>query len=383
MKKYSFFMLAMFAFALFFSSCQETVLDDIIKPNDSQEPTQKPNDPNSGGGVPSDSVFSVKMSATMEVGKMVYDSVVANVKLTYWDEKDVAHNTSLVISPSNNKIYLNKKHKKFQFDFVKWGVNQQLTFTKGQIKEGDTIRFNGKVNPKVLKSEEAYIQKGGVYEPESKNEYIYNPDGTVKQINYFRVDTKSRVMTFTSKRIYSYSAGLLKKVELFDDKGEVIGTSTLNHNTQGRVQQILEKMYGQQTDVFFKYEKKPDNSEKVSAVYSFDNGSKMNYSFTYKNGNIIEDFAGANGSTEGGKYEYDSNINPYAQMNIYSIFLTNLSKNNKIVEQKQYAGSVPSTVLYKTEYTYDTSGYPTELLQSYKGYNSNTHLFNVKTVLKY
>jgi hypothetical protein len=70
-------------------------------------------------------------------------------------------------------------------------------------------------------------------------------------------------------------------------------------------------------------------------------------------------------------------------MNMPDIFLSNISKNNLISQQKSYSGSIPSGVPYKFEYTYDGEGYPTELIKSFKSYPTDEHLYKIKTVYHY
>lgn len=361
----------MFAFALIFSSCQKNELEVLENPDDSINTN-----------VPSDSVFGVIVNVKMEVGTIVYDSASTNITLTSWDKNNVAYEKEVSVNASNNKIYLKKTHQKFQFKFQKWGITKELIFTKDQIKEGDVINFGGKVNVKQLNSEESFMEAGGVTKPYSKVIYQYNEDGLIKQIDYFQAETSTDVLKFSFKMVYSYETGLLKKVDYSDAENKFFGTSTLTYNSNGKVASIQETKNGQTVNATFKYAI-TNNVENIMAEYTFDNGNKMSYTIKYKNGNIVEDVAiGASGA-ESGKYEYDSNINPYAQMNLYSLFLTNLSKNNNIKLDKVFSGSIPTNVPYKFEYKYDANGYPTEFEKSFKTYTSNAHLFKIKTLYKY
>ncbi|MET3128180.1 hypothetical protein ABID42_003299 [Arcicella rosea] len=373
MKKFSFLLMAMFSFALIFSSCQKNELDALSKPEDSSNPNTN---------VPSDSVFAVSINVKMEVGSIVYDSASTNITVISWDKNNVAHEKEISISANNNKVYLVKTHQKFQFKFQKWGITEQLTFTKEQIKEGDVISFGGKSNQKQLSAEESFMEAGGVTRPYSKVNYLYNENGLVKQIDYFQAENSTNDLKFSFKMVYSYEAGLLNKVAYFDAENKSFGTSVLTYTANGKIATIKETKYGQTVNATFKYVITND-VENILAEYSFDNGNKMNYTIKYKNGNIIEDIATGTSGEESGKYEYDSNINPYAQMNLYSLFLTNLSKNNNIKQDKVFSGSIPSNIAYKFEYKYDTNGYPTEFEKSFKTYTSNTHLFKIKTLYKY
>jgi hypothetical protein len=103
-----------------------------------------------------------------------------------------------------------------------------------------------------------------------------------------------------------------------------------------------------------------------------------------KGGNKVEDRASSStGGGEGGTYKYDFNINPFVHMNMPNMFLSNLSKNNLVDQQKNFHGSIPSTVVYKYEYSYDNDGYPKEVVKYYKGYLTGEHLYKIKTVYTY
>lgn len=70
-------------------------------------------------------------------------------------------------------------------------------------------------------------------------------------------------------------------------------------------------------------------------------------------------------------------------MNAPDLYLSRLSKNNMISQQKGYSGSIPSAEPYKFEYSYDNEGYPVELEKSFKSYATGEHLYKVKTIYTY
>ena len=102
-----------------------------------------------------------------------------------------------------------------------------------------------------------------------------------------------------------------------------------------------------------------------------------------KGGNKFEDSATSLNGGESGTYQYDFNINPYAHMNIPNIYLSNLSKNNLVAQEKSYSGAIPSSEPYKFEYQYSEDGYPTELVKNFKNYLTGEHLFKIKTIYTY
>jgi hypothetical protein len=118
--------------------------------------------------------------------------------------------------------------------------------------------------------------------------------------------------------------------------------------------------------------------------YLFSNGHAMEYKMKIRGGNKVEDAAiTSTGGTEGGTYSYDFNINPFAHMNMPNIYLSNLSRNNLVSQQKGFGGNIPSGVPYKWTYQYDTEGYPVEVVRSYKSHVTGEHLYTTKTVYTY
>lgn len=100
----------------------------------------------------------------------------------------------------------------------------------------------------------------------------------------------------------------------------------------------------------------------------------------FKDGNMVADNGlSSTGAAEGGTYTYDHNINPYHQMNWPDMYFRNHSKNNRTVQNKGYGGNIPSSVPYKTVYTYDADGYPSQVVKSYKSYATGEHLYDEKT----
>ena len=83
------------------------------------------------------------------------------------------------------------------------------------------------------------------------------------------------------------------------------------------------------------------------------------------------------------RYGYDNNINPYQQMNWPDLFFSRQSKNNVTYEQSTYQGAYPIHVPYGFTYTYDSDGYPKELVKQYRTYLTGQHAFTTKTVYTY
>jgi hypothetical protein len=168
-----------------------------------------------------------------------------------------------------------------------------------------------------------------------------------------------------------------------NDQGAAFGYLELTCNAERtKIVGMKEISYDQSADVSVEYSY-PSGYARINFDYVFANGREMEYTLKIKAGNKIEDSDLSISGGESGTYRYDFNINPYAHINLPNIYLSNLSKNNLVDQQKNYSGSIPSAEPYKFEYTYDEEGYPKELLKSFKNYSSGEHLSKIKTVYTY
>ena len=110
----------------------------------------------------------------------------------------------------------------------------------------------------------------------------------------------------------------------------------------------------------------------------------MTYTMEFAGGNKVKEEATTSlGGGEGGTFQYDRNINPFAHMNFPDLLLSKRSKNNVTYQQKGFGGAVPSLVPYKWEYTYDSEGYPTQLLKHFKSGATGEHFNTIKYVYTY
>ena len=125
-------------------------------------------------------------------------------------------------------------------------------------------------------------------------------------------------------------------------------------------------------------------AESISIFYEYNNGQSLNYYMEFAGGNKVKESATTSrGGGEGGTFQYDHNINPFAHLNRPDLYLSNLSKNNVIGQQKGYSGAIPSLVPYKWEYTYDEEGYPVQLLKHFKSGATGEHRSTTKIVYTY
>jgi len=86
---------------------------------------------------------------------------------------------------------------------------------------------------------------------------------------------------------------------------------------------------------------------------------------------------------ESGLYGYEFGINPYVMLGVPDFHFSNYSKHNVLEQWKTYVNAFPIVVPYSFNYTYNSSGYPTELLTKYKTYLTQADAYTIRTVYTY
>ena len=88
-------------------------------------------------------------------------------------------------------------------------------------------------------------------------------------------------------------------------------------------------------------------------------------------------------SSELSRYRYDQLVNPYVHMNWPDLYLTRSSKNNVNALEQSFVNDYPVAVPSSHTYTYDSEGYPRELIRTYKSGFTGEYLYTTKTVFVY
>jgi len=327
--------------------------------------------------------FKVKLKASVTVGTINYDSIPANFKIITWDANNVAHEKDTFLNAGAKEIVLPKSHVKFQFKLIKWGVSDEITLTRSQIQEGTTYILGGNKAAKKIKLEETYLFVEGSYQPSGKAIYSYNSSGNLSEVAFYQKMPQHSTLQYTHKNVYLYTGGNVNRINSVEANGTASGFTKFTYNLQGtKVINMHRKSYDQETFAAVEYSY-PAGHASITIDYLYSNGNSMEYKMKFVGGNKVEDVARSNNGGEGGSYSYDFNINPYAHMNMPDIYLSNLSKNNLLTQQKGYSGGFPSGDLYKLEYTYDSEGYPVEVIKYYRSYITGQDLYKTKTVFTY
>ncbi|HEY1062396.1 MAG TPA: hypothetical protein VGE44_11960 [Daejeonella sp.] len=327
--------------------------------------------------------IKVKLQAVIRVGDIIYDNIPTLFKLSNWDSNGVLTEKDTLLAGGVNEIFLPKSGVKYQFKLSKWGVSDEMTLNKDQISEGVVYTLGGAKSPKKLRLEEQFTFTQAGYMPSGKTIYNYDPNGNLKQIDFYDKVPQYSDLRLSWSKVYVYSNAKLSKINYINDQGTFVGYLELTYNTEGtKIIKMKEVNYDQVTNAQLEYQF-PTGYARINFKYTFSNGNTMDYVQKIIGGNRTEDSASSPGGGESGLYQYDFNINPYTHMNMPNIFLSNLPKNNLVNQKKTYSGSIPSAEPYKFEYSYDDDGYPKELIKSFKNYLNGEHLFKIKTVYSY
>ena len=327
--------------------------------------------------------IKVKLQAVISIGDINYDNIPAQFRISSWDTQGVLIVKDTLLAGGANEVLLPKSRVKYQFKLSKWGISDEMTLTKEQLTEGVIYTLGGSKAAKKLRLEEQFNYTSAGYRASGKSVYSYNPDGKLQKIEFYDKLPQYSDLRLSWSKVYISTYGKLSRINYMIDQGAAFGYLELTYNAERtKIVGMKEISYDQSADVSVEYSY-PSGYARINFDYVFANGRGMEYTLKIKAGNKIEDSALGVSGGESGTYRYDFNINPYAHINLPNIYLSNLSKNNLVDQQKNYSGSIPSAEPYKFEYTYDEEGYPKELLKSFKNYSSGEHLSKIKTVYTY
>jgi antitoxin component YwqK of YwqJK toxin-antitoxin module len=325
--------------------------------------------------------LKVKVHLSMTVGNQKYDSLSGTLKIDAVHANGTHWRREIVMTPGMNTVSVPEKYYSFEFAVEKWLVRPKKTLVRSEVP-GAVVELTATRNAKQLMEESTFIESQGLLNPENRTEYVYNAGNMLTEINVFGKVADKPGLQLTQKSRFVFHNGVLDSINRYTDSGKQDGSLAIIY-ANGKITSIRSKSGGEETAAAFTYAKVAGLDE-IGARYVYPNGNTMTYNMRYRQGNLVSDAAfSSTGGSESGEYRYDENINPYQQLNIPDLFLSRLSKNNRIAEEKLYGGGFPTSVPYKFEYAYDADGYPSELWTSFRGYTSGSHLFRIKKVFRY
>lgn len=329
-----------------------------------------------------DPYMKVKIRAMIQIGKVLYDSIPASLRLTTWNSNGEMNTTYTSLKGGTNEVAVLKSATRFQFQVSRWGITDEITLDRQNVDEDSVYTLGGTKEAKLLKAEITSRLVDGVYKAEYKNEYIYDAANKLSKINYY-LKRKDNSPYLAMTDVFEYSGATVQKITRYDEANKAIGVTSFAYDAQGRVHSIAQNDNGHQTVASVEYTHY--TYPQVTIHYTYPGQiHTMDYTMTFLRGNMIEGNALTSGqSSEMGKYDHDTEINPYVHMNWPNLFLSNSSKNNVTAEYKTYHGNHPTAVPYNFKYSYDGDGYPKELIKQFQSYGDYNYMYTTKTVYVY
>lgn len=322
----------------------------------------------------------VKPVATIQVGAKTYQLPVPAIEVETIYENGES-NTATVELQGDAGYYVSAKARSYRFKTTQWNLSLTREITKAALTENPEVLFEGSKTPAILLRDETFLEVQGAWMPKDKTLYDYRADGKLQQITHFQKKPQvfELVQQFVDKAVYA--GARLQEVVRFDGYNKQVG-STQYEYAGNAVSHIIQTMYGMTTSSVLEPALPDGTASDVYIILS--NSATLHYSASFVDGNKVSYRATSSTSmSEGGEFQYDSNINPYSFFMFPDMYLTNVSKNNVVGRGQGYSGGFPVSVPYKYEYQYNADGYPTELITYYKGYINDEPLYRTKKVFYY
>lgn len=340
-----------------------------------------PEDPNS--------MIKIRVHPLIRIGEVVYDSIPVTMTVLTWSNSGAVNTTTHTLSPGTNELWLSKAATKYQLRISKWGTYDEMNLMRGQVQEGELYSLGGTKAAKKLTEVLTYQLVNDSYQPQTRTIYQYAANGSINQIQlYKKRPDLSNYLAETEN--FEYSGNKVQRIKRYNEANTLIETTGFSYGTDGKLVHVSNLAGNNQTQATVQYTVLGggtgiSGNHLISANYQY---SFLPYSMYYNmsiQGGVVRQSTKAttHGNSEAAHYQYDYSINPFIHLSVPDLYLSNYSKHNKVAEQKTYVGHYPVSAPYSFSYTYDSDGYPVELITKYKAYLSGQHAYTTKTVYKY
>jgi hypothetical protein len=325
----------------------------------------------------------------IKIGDIVYDSIPVTLVLRTWDKNENMVYKSSVLPAGTQEITLSSTGERYQLSISKWGTYDQITLLKSEVLENTVYSIGGSAIARKLKSLYTYKITNGNSVPETKWDYEYGYNGRIEQILKYgkRADLSNYL---AGKEVFEYQGDKINRVLKYLESNQPETNTMFNYNVQGKIT-TMEEFHGlQRTTAAVHYTTLPGStgiSHNHRIEINYDHlqfGYTSYYNMTIQGGmNIMDHHTTSHGNSIQGSYYFDFNINPFAHLNIPDFSFSNYSRHNKTAETKIFNNVYPQVEPYSFIYTYNSEGYPTELLTKYRSYDTKVDLYTIKTVFTY
>ncbi|MBC6491343.1 hypothetical protein ACFSQD_13715 [Flavihumibacter stibioxidans] len=328
--------------------------------------------------------FAIKVKASITIGDIKYDSIPANFKITSWDKNGLKFEKDTLLAPGANLIYLPKSHPNYSIRVSKWGIVYEMPLRNNEVVDGKLYTLGGTRAAKKLSSEKNYVYQDESFRLSKKLTYAYDQQGRLENIrySYFNPTTSDPEPTLATIDRFVYNENRLEKIEIvnqLDGANDVLGYSRYYYNQENKMIAV-QYSYQSQFTMYRNRFAKENGYDLISMDelndYHAESGSKIELKFS--GGNRVEEttiIPSAPTSTR--TYDFDAGINPYVHLKWPQMYFKDQSKNNTVAEK------LDGTLYLKSEYRYDSDGYPIEVVK--QELNPSTGQFRIvmKTVYSY
>lgn len=326
----------------------------------------------------------------IRVGQVVYDSIPAQLIVKSWDAKNNMTYNIHYLKGGAQSIYLSAKAVKHQLSVSKWGSYDEFTLNKEDIREGIIYDIGGDVAAKKLKSVLDYKIVNGISTPITKTDYEYHTNGFVKQKLVWGKRADMSTYLF-QKDVYDYIDNKIGIIKSYNENNVLIKTTVVQYqNSAKRISSIEEKTGAHTIHTSVTYTALETRSG-ITQDYRIDaatnNGPDQAITFfskTMRGGSVLTDLvATENGPRAEGLYEYDFGINPYVHLAIPDRQFILYEKHNLKFQWKTWIRGYPENEPYTFNYTYNGDGYPKELLNQYRNFQTKKDTYAIRTMYVY
>lgn len=326
----------------------------------------------------------------VRVGHVVYDSIPAQLIVRSWDAQNNMTYNIYYLKGGAQGIYLPAKAVKHQLSVSKWGAYDEFTLNKEDIREGVIYDIGGDVAAKKLKSVLDYKIVNGISAPVTKTDYDYHTNGFVKQKLVW--GKRTDMLTYLiQKDVYEYIDNKIGVIKSYNENGDLIKTSAVQYQNPARRISSIEETTGTHTThtsvTYTALETRSGITQdyRIDAATNNGPGQPMTFfSKTMRGGSVLTDLISTeNGPHAEGLYEYDLGINPYVHLEIPDLRFLLYEKHNLKFQWKTWIRGYPENEPYTFTYMYDGDGYPKELLNQYRNFQTKKDTYAIRTVYMY
>ncbi|WP_276371588.1 hypothetical protein [Chryseolinea sp. H1M3-3] len=321
---------------------------------------------------------SLKCNVKIDIGGVHYENVDATLRVKGYDISNSVRWTKdyNFVGPEDNIIAIKNGFHHYSIELVDtWGVSAVVSDIPAQtIWEGradgpqpHTYALVGSKAAKkltsLITSREVNVPTGITYQPESRTFFVYKGDGRLDQIRYELFNAQTMQFEEFTTENFTYEGTRVSKI-VGRQQGKYF--KELNY-TYGEQDKIVETNLNSGITTTLVVTNNED-THNGSVAFTFSNGNSFRYDFNTSFNNIVSDqIIKAGQLCSKGIYAFDKQINPFRHLGYLDVQFRNWANNNKLTERVDHQACVfPTLIPVSYDYTYDSDGYPTKQITSYK-----------------